>query len=387
MFHDNHLPKSLLAAFFLFMLGFAHPARSWSLDESTLSFNLTARLYPIGVSMMLTNPAGLRSGDNIPVGLKLREIPNSGVGYDGPGDDSTRTPQPQSMTIELGSPVVPGIYKLAVFSSTDTAFFLRVNSGDSDYELTTVDVQGTIAHGATQEFTIDYSPAPGTAPIIRPVLNTAPLNQNSVASCRNVSLSGHAVADGPLLANGAVDLVGDSLISGDVTAASVKTTGHSKVTGRIILSPGSMNCFPADLTAALQLLTASNDNANIPAGFLNAGILRVAGKELVTLTSGDYLVDRLEMSGGSRLVASGPVRIFVRQSVQLAGQAIAGTAASPLTIFSDTTGTLSSTGTAELHAILYAPTANINLSGQTRIIGKVHAAGVAMTGTAKVEAP
>jgi len=355
-------------------------------DRSSLNFDITARLHPIGVSMMLTSPSSQRTGENLLAGLQLKEIPDSGTAHDGPSDDVTGEAQPQSMSVSVRRPVA-GLYRLNVFSSTNAVFYLGIDSYDSARARTLVDLQGTIAQGATQEFTVNYSPAPGTPPIIRPVLNTAPLNQNSLASCGDISLSGHASAAGPVRANGAVNLVGDAVIIGDATAAAVTTTGHSSVTGQIIQSPGSLNCFPADLTAALQLLMVSNDNANIPTGFLNAGVLRVTGKNTLTLTSGDYLVDRLEMSGGSRLIASGPVRIFVRHGVDLTGQAIAGTAAFPLTIFSNTTGTLSSSGTAELRAILYAPTAKINLSGQVRIIGRVHVAVAEMTGDAKVETP
>lgn len=387
MSHDNHSPKSFCAPLLILALGFTFPMRSWSRDVSTLDFILTARLYPIGVSMILTNPSGLRNGENIPAGLSLREIPNSGVGEDGPGDDVTRTPQPQSMSIELGSPVAAGLYKLEVFSSTSTAFYLRVNSGDSNYDLTTVDIQGTIAQGATQGFTINYSPAPGAIPTIRPVLNTTPLTDNILASCGDISLSGHARVAGPLRSNGNVNLSGDAMINGDVTAATVNTTGHAEVAGQISQSPRSLNCLPSDLTAALQLLTTSNDNANIPAGFLKAGVLRITGKNTLTLPSGDYLVDRLELSGGSRLIANGSVRIFVRQSIDLTGQSIAGTMASPLTIFSNSTGTLSLSGAAQLQAILYAPTAKMNLSGQARAIGRIQVGVAGMTGESKVEAP
>lgn len=355
-------------------------------DRSSLNFDITARLHPIGVSMMLTSPFGQRTGENLLSGLQLEEIPNSGTSHGGPSDDVTGEAQAQSMALSVRRPA-PGVYQLNVFASTNTTFYLGMDSYDALHTRTLVELQGTISQGATQGFTVNYSPVAGTTPIIRPVLNTTSLNQNSLASCGNISLSGRANAAGPVRANGAVNLTGDAVISGDVMAAAVKTTGHSKVTGQIIQSPSSLNCFPADLTAALQLLTTSNDNAKIPVGFLNAGVLRVAGKDSLTLASGDYLVDRLELSGDSTLIANGSVHLFVRQGIELAGQAVAGSESSPLTIFSNSTGTLTSSGSTEFHGILYAPTAKINLSGKARIIGKIHVAAATMAGDAKVEAP
>ena len=355
-------------------------------DRSSLYLDITARLHPIGVSIMLTNPSGQQTGENLLSGLKLQDIPNSGTSHDGPGDDETGEPQAQSMAINVRRPE-PGVYQMNVFAATSTVFYMGIINYDSARKRTLVKLQGTIAQGATQEFTVNYSPAPGAVPTIRPVLNTIPLNENSLASCGNISLSGHARAAGPVRSNGGVNVTGDAVINGDVTVAAVNTTGHAKVTGQIIQSPGNLNCLPSDLTAALQLLTTSNDNANIPAGFLKAGVLRLAGKNTLTLASGDYLVDRLELSGGSRLTANGSVRVFVRHGIELTGQAVAGTGASPLTIFSNSTGTLSLSGASELRAILYAPKAKINLSGQARIIGKVHVAAADMTGDSKVEAP
>lgn len=355
-------------------------------DRSSLNFDITARLHPIGVSMMLTSPSGQHTGENLLSGLQLEEIPNSGTSHGGPSDDVTGEAQAQSMALSVRRPV-PGIYRLSVFASTSAVFHLGIISYDSARARTGIDLEGTIAQGTTQEFTINYSPVPGMVPVIRPVLNTTPLNQNSLASCANISLSGQARAAGPVRANGTVDLVGDALIGGDVTAATVNATGHSRVTGEIVRSPGSLNCLPADLTATLQLLTESNDNVNIPAEFLSAGVLRVTDKHALTLASGDYLVERLELSGASRLIANGPVRIFVRQDINFTGQAVAGSRSSPLTIFSNSTGTLTSAGSVELHAILYAPKATLNLSGQARIIGTVHVADATMTGSAKVEAP
>lgn len=387
MSHNNirSTPTALIAVSLLAVANI-FPSISYAADRSSLNFDITARRYPIGVSMVLRNPANLRTGDNLFSGLQLQEIPNSGLGHDGPGDDISGESQPQSMSISVKRPVA-GTYLLSVFAKVNTTFYLAIDSYDSAHSRATTEVAGSIAQGATQEFTIAYSPAPGSLPVIRPVLNTDALGLNRVGACGDITLSGRATAAGPATANGKISLTGDVKIEGDATATAVNAVGHSTVTGRIILSSGSLACFAADLGAAIQFLTASNDNARIPSGFLNAGVLRTTSNDVLTLSSGDYLVDRVVMSGSSHLVASGPVRLFVRQGLILDGQATAGAPASPLTIFSDSTDTLSITGGAQLFSTLYAPSAKVSLSGQSRIIGRIHAGAVEMVGATKVDAP
>lgn len=364
-----------------------HTGAVWAADESILTINLTAKRHPIGVSMMLTDPSNRSTGINLLAGRHLQQIPNSAAGYDGVGDDVTGEPGTLSMSIESRTPVAAGRYTLALFGSTDTHYFLDMDSQDSAYTPTKAEFEGSITQGATQSFTIDYSPTPGAKPVIRPKIETAQVGRELIGSCGSLTLGGHTRSGGPVRSAGPILLSGDAVLAGDAGGSSVQTTGHSKITGTVTQSAAGFNCSPLDLSAAIQMTAASNDNSLLPAGRLVGGVLRLGDDDAATLQPGDYLVDRLELSGNAKLTASGPVRVFLRQGLDISGHAVFGSAAIPPVILSDTRGTIAFSGSPEVHATIYAPSSAIDIQGRARVVGPVHGGSVVLGGDASVEAP
>jgi len=183
-------------------------------------------------------------------------------------------------------------------------------------------------------------------------------------------------------------LSGNALINGNVTAASISTNGQAVINGHVTKSAGTLNCFPMDLAVFKQLLTASNDNASIPARFLSGNDLNVAGKSALSLPAGDYIFDNVNVSGGADVIAQGPVHIFVRQAVSFTGHSmVSKSGAPPIIIFTDSASGQQLSGGDRFAGVIYAPNAQVSVSGNTQLIGRVQATSINVAGNASVAAP
>lgn len=393
MRHDNS--KSTLI-----ILGILFSSTSLlAADRSGLFLNL-GQGNPEGIGMVLIDPLGRRTGiQEFDLSLyemkghneriAFREIPHSEVGYEpSPSNDETgEAATTGRVSLGINQDVLQGEYRISIHPAVSRDFFLDMDVRDANGEMSgSVRLSGTVSAGATQQFSLTVNTAPGGQLVIRPIIDLSELNQNLISSCSGIKMSGNTRSGGTVRTNGVARLSGNALITGNLTAPSLQTTGNASVQGQVTQASGTLSCFPLDLSAVNQLLSARNDNMSLPAGFLTGGTLRVAGSTTLNLSTGIYIVDRLEVSGNARLQASGLVNLFVRQSVSLSGNSEVDSAEAPIRILiaSNSEQVLSNRS---IRAIFYAPTAKVVLSGNTLFSGRLHAGQVEMTGTSKVEAP
>jgi len=158
----NLINKSFLCALFGFYVTI-FPSLVSASDKSSLSYSVTARRYPIGVSIIVTDSLGRRTGFNADTNYSVEDIPNSNKSFGGIEDDLTGEPGTQSMDVIIRRPVPPGIYQATVYGSTATAFFLTIGSNDSAGNTTDIQIQGVIDKDESQGFIFNYSPLPGSA--------------------------------------------------------------------------------------------------------------------------------------------------------------------------------------------------------------------------------
>ena len=286
-------------------------------------------------------------------------------------------------------PAAAGPYVITIISDATTNYelvLLAHNSAFQDVSATTTPLRSSIMAGIAQKLRITFDPVSGNRLIFKPDIDISNLTSRTMGACLGAVLTGNSEIIGAVTINGSLVMSGNSKIMGDTTAFPINQSGNAKIAGTIVQSSSSLNCFPIDMSFTQQALEASNDNAAIPAGFLSGGILGVTGSNTLSLPEGNYIVDRLEVSGNAKLRASGAVNLFVRKSVSLSGNSETGTSSAPINILVGSGSDQVLSGKS-IRAIFYAPTAKAILSGNTLFSGRLHAGRIEMAGTSKVEAP
>jgi hypothetical protein len=120
----------------------------------------------------------------------------------------------------------------------------------------------------------------------------------------------------------------------------------------------------------------NNNNANIPLSDEGNTVLDGSGKvtinngDGVTFPPGTYYVTEISMSGSAQLRTSGPTTIYVTDKIAMSG----GSFVNPTQIPGDLKllvmgNSIAMSGSAALHAAVYAPNAKVNLSGSTEVYG------------------
>jgi len=238
----------------------------------------------------------------------------------------------------------------------------------------------------------------------------ADLAEHAVLSCQDLTLSGGATVasegirtrateagQGHVRSNGDVTLDGGVEVDGDATAGPNGRIVHhgkpSTVTGAELVATERFDCAPIDLATLRSVLEGSNDNAALPQtakgkdplGGKTGRSLSLKGHDSLTIPAGSYLFDDLSLAGGASLVLDGPVRILVTGSIDLQGGATvnAGGAAYDLRLWS--AGPSVSIGSqVEVRGFLYAPDAEVRLTGKSLLAGALQGDGVEIAGGARV---
>jgi hypothetical protein len=181
--------------------------------------------------------------------------------------------------------------------------------------------------------------------------------------------------------NGYISMTGSSTIQGDAYAGTGKISG-GKVTGnRNTLS--SPLVYPP---AQGGNIASNNDNLRaIPSSAVASGSIRLSGQQTVTLPAGKYYFKDIILTGGSTLICTGPVEIYLTGSLSLTGNTItADNLPDNLKIFVLGSGKVSLTGTTGVYANVYAPTSPITLTGNGDITGSLVGRSISVTGNARV---
>ena len=357
-----------------------------ALDDGRIRISIQTDSPEIRARLLVSDPLGRKSGTALD-GRFYKEIPEAGTAPE-TQDDIDGTQYTDVWVFDSFKPIA-GRYEISVIASTTTPFTLELSGSYPSGEDIPgkVEIAGVASPAATPQYQLNFDPTPGATMFVRPVFDAGVLSANLLTSCAAIDLNGNSSTNGRVRAGGTVVMGGDSKITGEVIAASVTLSGHARISGPVSQTSAPMNCFPFDLGAAQRLLSASNDNSAIPPEFLHEGTLRLKNKEILSLPPGDFIVDRLEMSGDAKLQPGGPVRLFVRQSISLAGQAALGSTGIPLILLIGSEQAVPLASAITINASIYAPNAKVSLGGQARLLGSVHAGSVNLAGTAKAGVP
>jgi RHS repeat-associated protein len=236
------------------------------------------------------------------------------------------------------------------------------------------------------------------------------LADHAILSCRELSLSGGAVVTSEGLRTGAAEgeqghvrsnqgvvLDGGVEVHGDaVPGPGTTVTFHgqpSLVTGSTDPADQPFDCAPIDLAALRADLEASNDNPLVPStgkgnpalGGDDGRALRLSGRDSLVLPAGSYLLSELRLTGNSSLTVEGPVRLLVTGSIDVQGGSHLNLDGNPYELLVFSAGdSVSMASYAALHGFLYAPAAEVDLTGRSRVVGGVQGDRVEVSGGARV---
>jgi hypothetical protein len=126
-------------------------------------------------------------------------------------------------------------------------------------------------------------------------------------------------------------------------------------------------------------------DAVIPAGAIDLGALKLSGNDAQPIKTGVYVADSLAISGNARLSvdsASGPVALYVKGEISIAGNGISNSSSVPrnLSIVQVGGAAVSISGNADLTATVYAPQSVLKLSGNGDYYGSFVGVEIAISG-------
>lgn len=294
-----------------------------------------------------------------------------------------------------------------------TAFGLPVLTPDTQVTLTAADVvSGGVASGLKQIF---YQPVDVVTGLVSPARSyiqpfTLPqgtwylrywsvdnlgnseaykqarfavstLQDDALDAVEGVSMSGTAEVSGAVKSNATVSAGGNAQVLGDVAAGAITLTGRAQVTGQQASGQSPLSPEPIYLSAI-----AVNTPSTVPDKYLKNGVLTVGSNETLTLATGTYKVSGMSLGGGGSVVIAGQVDILVSGDISMNGGSALNAAgsASSLNIFVDTTSVFTFTGGGSLVAAVYAPYAQLKLSGNALLGGHYFVRSAELSGTGNI---
>lgn len=206
---------------------------------------------------------------------------------------------------------------------------------------------------------------------------------DAAAGLNLVTLSGQATVIGDVRSNGPFSAGGKSRVQGNVTALRVTLNGKSEITGAVSEGKATLDPNAFDLAAAKAHARGKNNNSAIPSNFLSNGALKLAAHDQLSLPAGDYFLTGLEVSGQGKLSISGEAHLFISGPVSISGQGTVNESgdAADLWMVSDA-GSVGLAGAARAAFNLYAPLAEVSISGLGEFAGHVLGAAVTLSGKA-----
>jgi len=290
-------------------------------------------------------------------------------------------------TVSFQVDATPPLSTLSVAGGT-TLFGEDLAAAGSAVSLTATDpVSGGVASGvASLVYSVDGGADQAyTAPFVlgagRHTISFGAVDRAGNAEQRRTA----AVSPGEFLTSAltgldGVVLSGKAAVTGSVAGLTVTLNGQAAVEGTISRGPVAAPAF--DLAAARAWAEVHNGNTVIPAALLNGGALTMSGGSL-ELPAGDYYLTGLTLSGQSRLTVAGRVNIFLHGPLAVTGGAElnAEGATDALWIISDA-GEAKAAGNSRMAFNLFAPLAEVRVSGNGAFAGRVLGRTVALAGKA-----
>ena len=124
------------------------------------------------VELLVTDPSGKRTGFDTLSAVKFNEVIGSTYYTESIGDDdnpASDNTSPEVKNLDISSPLT-GIYSLKVQGTGVGPYVIDFYAHDSNGDAHLTTVQGSAISGSMAEFAADYSPAPGSAIIVKRVV-------------------------------------------------------------------------------------------------------------------------------------------------------------------------------------------------------------------------
>ena len=185
-----------------------------------------------------------------------------------------------------------------------------------------------------------------------------------------------------VMSNGPVSLVGDAMIFGDARPGPDQEPAEGgTVTGSRQPLARRLH-FPAvDATE----YSGANDNGHIASWLDSDGDLRLGSKDTLTLPGGLYVIRDLTMNGSATLVVAGKSTVFVTGAISAAGNFhTASNKAENLQIRVDSDETIKFSGGSDFFGHVYAPEAEVVLTGNADYYGTFIGRTMKVSGTSVV---
>lgn len=227
-------------------------------------------------------------------------------------------------------------------------------------------------------------PLPGATLPFTLVIETFTLFQHGLFADDRSEVSGSAVVDsydaatdaigenGDVRSNGSVFVDTDASVAGDVSGESVEVLGT--VTGAVSEGAPALELLPVEVPSAAEDL----------------GRLEVGNDETAVLAPGSYRVSELIVGSDGHLVIdnlAGPVTLYVTEKVDVqATLGVETTAADPerFAVYVVEGGDVKISNEAVFHGVVYAPGAEVEVSGNGEFFGAFVGRTVKITGDATV---
>lgn len=227
-------------------------------------------------------------------------------------------------------------------------------------------------------------PPAGSTPPFDLVVETFTLFEHGLFADEGAEVSGTAAIDsfdsatslpgenGDVRSNGSVFVDTGASVAGDVAAESASILGT--VTGTVSQGVAPLELLPVDVPAAAHDL----------------GSLDVGNDDTVVLAPGSYRVDELIVGSDGHLVvdnAAGPVTLYVTEKVDVQSTlGIETAAADPerFAVYVAEGADVKISNEATFHGVVYAPGAEVEVSGSGELFGAFVGRNVKVTGDALV---
>jgi Tfp pilus assembly protein PilX len=188
---------------------------------------------------------------------------------------------------------------------------------------------------------------------------------------------------------------GSSIVHGDVAIgpSGVLNIDPSKVTGSEFRLSAARNfaALPNFTTGATSIKVQvpdpdPNNPSSPPAKYPPGAYNKIEVWGTLTLPPGDYTMNELNVTSGGTLIITGDTKLYINNSLTMVGQAIAGDMAHPdqLTIYYGGSTAAKWAGGSGISSSIYAPSADLILTGSTEFFGSFIGKTVTVKGNAMV---
>ena len=196
-----------------------------------------------------------------------------------------------------------------------------------------------------------------------------------------------ALSNGTLCSDGTIKLTGDVEVHGDAIPGKddeVKLIGGATVSGST--EPRTTKLVIAPIV--LGDVATNNNNAQIPLTSKGKNPLNnnneflMTSTETLQLPAGTYFFTNMSLKGQAQITTNDPVVIFVDGNVDIGGGGIVNSSGIPTNLQIFATGTsVKYSGNSAFYGLLYAPDADVTVSGVPEFFGALVGATATISGT------